>query len=186
MKKITPNQIVKLLFNFIFILKPLSLTAKRVILLFVFSFFGTTILAQNGNSTTPKVMELDVYLSSLKSIDQNKFNYIDNLVYGLQPSIYFYSNEIKSYGEKPNTLYTDVNSMKKADNADILKENIEIVNLKITKINEKIDLSYFSNYNNLKYIFIVSKLNLNDQNIINMIHNYDEKFIIYYKNLKEE
>ncbi len=39
MKKITPNQIVNLLFNFIFILKPLSLSLKRVSLLLVlFSF----------------------------------------------------------------------------------------------------------------------------------------------------
>lgn len=161
----------------------------KTFLLFTLAFFfllPSKSVAQNGNSVTPQVKELDVYLSLLKSSNQNKFNYVENLIYGLQPSIYFYSNVINTYGEKPNTLYIDINSMQDSGNPDVLRENIEIVNLKIINTNDKIDLSKFSNYNNLKYIYIVSKINLNDQNVINMIRNYDEKYIIFYKTLKEE
>jgi hypothetical protein len=186
MKKITSNLIVNLQNNFISIQKPLFLNIKRAAFLSVFVLFSTTILAQNGNSTTPVVKELDSYLSSLKVSDLNKSNTIENLLYNLQPAIYFYSGEVKIYGEKPNTLYTDINSIQDADNPSILKENIEIINLKITNTNGNIDLSKFSNYNNLKYIYVVSKINLTDQNVINMIRNYDEKYIVFYKTLKEE
>ena len=186
MKKNTPNLILELLSNLIYIQRLLTLTVKRVSIVIPFTFFCITISAQNGNSATTVVKELDIYLSTLKVIDQNKCNHIESLLYNLQPSIYFYSGEVKTYGEKPNTLYTDVNSMQNVDNTSILKENIEIVNLKITNTNEKIDLSKFSNYTNLKYIYVVSKINLTDQTVMNMIHNYDEKYIIFYKTLEEE
>lgn len=186
MKKDTPNIIVEQLNNLISILRFFTSTTKRVLILAIFTLFCTAISAQNGNTVKPIVKELDVYLSSIKSNDLNKFNYIESLLYNLQPSIYFYSGEVKTYGQNPNTLYTDINSMQDTDNLSIQKENIEIVNLKILNTNEKIDLSRFSNYNNLKYIYIVSKLNLTEQTIINMIHNYDEKYIVFYKNLKEE
>lgn len=186
MKKNTPSKLIAPQNDSISNPKSFTFTIKIAAFLLVLTSFCNSISAQNGNSVTPQVKELDLYLSSLKSIDQNKFNYVDNLVHGLQPSIYFYSNVIKTYGEKPNTLYTDINSMQDSGNPGLLRDNIEIVNLKIINTNDKINLSKFSNYNNLKYIYVVSKINLNDQNVINMIRNYDEKYIIFYKTLKEE
>jgi hypothetical protein len=186
MKKNTPNLIVGMQNNRISIQRLLATYTKRVSIIVLFTFFCINISAQNGNSAAPVVKELDIFLSDLKINDQNKFNYIESLLYNLQPATYFYSGEVKTYGEKPNTLYTDINSMQDADNPSIIKDNIEIVNLKIVNTNEIIDLSKFSNYTNLKYIYLVSKINLTDQNVINMIRNYDLKYSIFYKTLKEE
>ena len=140
MKKNTLSKFLSLRSNSVSNQKSFTSTIKIATLLFVFSLFYNTISAQNGNSVAPQGKELGGYLSSLKSVDQNKFNYFENLVNGLQPSIYFYSSEIKTYGENPNTFYTDINSMQNTGNPGILRENIEIVNLKIINTYNKIDL----------------------------------------------
>jgi hypothetical protein len=186
MKKNTPNLFIALQNNPVLVQKSFSSTIKKITLAIAFLFFCSSVLAQSVNSGAPQVKELGVYLSSLKTSDQNKFNYVENLLFGLQPSIYFFSGEVKTYGEKPNTLYTDAKSLQEIDNPGILKGNIEIVNLKIINTSETIDLSKFSNYASLKYIYIVSKIDLTEQNIINMVRNYDEKYTVFYKTLKEE
>ena len=166
--------------------------SKKTARFLLFTILFTATVSAQSNEGTPQIREVNSYISSLRALEQNTTSTYSNaqkledLLYNLQPSIYFYSGEVKTYGEKPNTLYTDLNSIQDADNPSILKENIEIVNLKIINTNGKIDLSKFSNYNNLKYIYIVSKINLTDQNVINMIHKYNEKYIVLYKILKEE
>ncbi len=190
MKKNTSNLIVNLKNNFISIQKTLFLTKNRVILILVFIFYSATISAQNTNSVTPQVMEVSAYISYLKSLELNSTTSFSNaqnledLLNNVQPSIYFYSGVIKTYGENAKNFYTDISSLNGISSASLLKNNIEIVIIKLDKasdLNSSIDLSLFSSFTKLKYIYILSSISVVDQDIIKMIQNYDEQYGIFYK-----
>lgn len=166
---------------------PQFLFVSKSMLLFVVILFSTTISGQSVS--TPQIMEVNTYISSLKTMEQNtpsnfsNAKNVYNLVNDVQPSVYYYLGVVKTFGEKPTCLFTDFNSLQSIDNPAILKNNIEIVKLKIddsNDLNSKIDLLLFSDYKNLKYIYIVSNLAINSQTIANMISNYNEKYSIFY------
>jgi hypothetical protein len=194
MKKITPNLIIDLQNN-ISIQRTLSSFIKRISFIVVFLFFSISISAQNGNTVTPKIMEVKSYISSLKTVEQNmnlsfsNAQNVENLVYNLQPSVYFFSGDIKTYGENPKNLYTDIASLNSISNAGLPKKNIEIVIIKINNANDLnsiIDLSLFSDFYKLKYIYILSNTTTTEQNITKMFHNYEEQYSIFYKIEKGE
>jgi hypothetical protein len=170
---------------------------KTIILLTitVLSFLPLKSIAQNGNTVTPTIMEVNAYISSLKAIEQNSpssfsnAQNVEDLVFKLQSSVYFNSGVVKTFGENPKNLYTDIASLNGISSASLLKNNIEIVIIKINSVNDfnsKIDLAVFSDFNKLKYIYIVSSVNTAEQNIIKMFHNYDEQYSIFYKIEKGE
>lgn len=189
MKKITPNQAVE--FKSLFFAPQFPyLLIKKVFLLLVFSFSFFSLSAQKGNSATPAVVEVKTYISSLKTGDKkmkvsvSNSQYIENLVFGIQPSIYLNSGNEKIYGDNPVKLFTDISSLKVISSSTSPKDNIEIVVIKInsaTDFNSKIDLAIFSNFNNLKYIYVISSTNTSEQNIANMFTNYKNQYSIFYK-----
>lgn len=190
MKKNTPSKFIDLQNNSISNLKSFASNIKRIVFMFVFSLFCTPIFAQSENSVTPKVMEVKSYISTLKTAEQNSnlsfsnAKNVEELVYTVQPSIYYYSGDLKSYGEKPKKLYTDIISLKSLSSADLLKNNIEIIILKIDKtsdFNSTIDLDLFSDFIKLKYICIESSQIVSELNIAKIFLNYDEQYGIFYK-----
>jgi hypothetical protein len=190
MKKNTPNLFIDLQNYLISIQGHFNSTSKKVSIIVLFAFFCTTISAQNGNTVTPKIIEVKSYISSLKAVEQNmNLHYsnaqnVENLVYNLQPSIYFFSGDTKTYGENPKNLYTDVASLNAILSAGLQEKNIEIAIIKINNandLNSKIDLSIFSNFYKLKYIYIISSVTTTEQNIVKMLNNYDEQYSIFYK-----
>ncbi|MBX9808207.1 MAG: hypothetical protein K2X95_10460 [Flavobacteriaceae bacterium] len=190
MKKTTQNLIVNFKSNLISSQQLLSLTIKKVLFTIVFSFSFATISAQNGNSVTPAVMEVNAYVSSLKLIEKNSSSSFSNaqnvedLVYKLQSSVYFNSGIIKTFGENPRNLYTDIASLNGISGASLMKSDIEIVIIKINNtndLNSNIDLSLFSAFHKLKYIYIVSSVNTTEQNIAKIFRNYDEQYSLFYK-----
>lgn len=190
MKKNTPSKFIDLQNNSISNLKSFASNIKRIVFMFVFSLFCTPIFAQSENSVTPKVMEVKSYISTLKTAEQNSnlsfsnAKNVEELVYTVQPSIYYYSGDLKSYGEKPKKLYTDIISLKSLSSADLLKNNIEIIILKIDKtsdFNSTIDLDLFSDFIKLKYIYIESSQIVSELNIAKIFLNYDEQYGIFYK-----
>lgn len=193
MKKRYSNLIVNSQNNFISIQKSFSFTLKRVLFILVFTIFGTTIFAQTNTTViTPQIMELNVYISYLKTLElstttsfSNEQN-LEDLLFKIQPSIYFYSGVEKTYGDKPRNLYTDVASLNGLSNSNLLKNNIEIVAINCNNLNSTIDLSVFSSFTKLKYIYILSNISITDQDITKMIVNYDERFNIFYKVVKGE
>jgi hypothetical protein len=189
MKKITPNLILELLSNLIYIQRLLLSTKKRVTIILVFTFFCTAISAQNSNTTTP-IVEVKSYISSLRTLEHNSNSTYSNaqnledLLYTVQPSIYFFSGDMKLYGEKPKNLYTEISSLNRISGVGLLKKNIEMVIIKIDNrndLNSTIDLNVFSNFYKLKYIYILSSIVITEQDISKMILNYDEKHSILYK-----
>lgn len=192
MKKIAPKKIVNLQNIFILFQNPLYLNLKRVLLIAI-ALYSVTISSQVTPTFTVKEMKL--FISDLKVLEQNsKLSFsnaqnVENLVNNVQPSIYFYSGVVNSYGDKPSKLYTNIQSLNGLNNAILLNNNIEIVEIKIenqSDLNMKIDLSLFSNFEKLKYIYILSSITITDQNISKMMLNYDEKYSVFYKIEKGE
>jgi len=190
MKKNTPNQFVTLKNNLNPVQQHRPLTLNRVLLLLVFSFSLLDISAQNGTTVTPTVMDVKAYISSLKTSNQktratvSTSQYVENLVFGIQPAVYFQSSVPKNYGDNPVKLFTDISSLKAIPNSNFSKDNIEIVVIKIknnSELNAKIDLLEFSGFSKLKYIYILSSVNTTDQNISNMFLNYTNQYSIFYK-----
>jgi hypothetical protein len=170
---------------------------KTIILLTItfLSFLPLKSIAQTGSPVTPTIMEVNGYISSLKGIEQNspssfsKAHNVEDLVYKLQSSVYFNSGVVKTFGENPKNLYTDIASLDGISSASLLKKNIEIVIIKINSVNDlnsKIDLAVFSDFYKLKYIYIVSSVNTTEQNITKMFLNFDEQYSIFYKIEKGE
>ena len=190
MKEITSNQIFDFKNKFISALKQLAANSKRVSFIIVFSLSIVNISAQNGSAVTPTVMDVKAYISSLKNSNQrtkasaSSSQYIENIVFGIQPGVYYYSDVPKTYGDIPIKLFTDISSIKNISTANILKNDIEIVVIEIknsSDLNTKIDLLKFSDFSKLKYIYILSSVNTTDQNIANMFLNYNNQYSIFYK-----
>lgn len=169
---------------------------KRFLLL-LFGLYCVNISAQdtNLNNETPQVMEVKTFISSLKKANGNSRNSIpkstnvENLLYNVQPAIYFNSGDVKTYGEKPKKFFIDFQYLNQIRSSNLLKNNIEIVTIKINSLNElnsTIDLSLFSSFKNLKYIYIISNVTTTEQAILGMIRNYNEKYSIFYNIEKGE
>ncbi len=106
-----------------------------------------------------------------------------NLVGEVQSSMYFYGSEVKTYGDVPTNLFTDLSSLNLVNNSITMKQNVEIVTVRIktaSELNSTIDLAVFSNFPNLKYIYFISGLNTTSENIASHVSNYDRRFNIFY------
>lgn len=119
--------------------------------------------------------------SSNSSIDVSRLR---NLVTQVQSSSYYFEGVVKTYGEMPTNLFTDLSSLSRVNTAIELKQNIEIATVRInsaSELNSSIDLSVFANFPNLKYIYFITKINTTSANIASHLANYDERFNILYK-----
>ena len=108
---------------------------------------------------------------------------LEDLISNVQSSVYYYSGVIKTYGEKPKNLFTNISSLAQISNQNFFKNNIEIVVLTIDKPSDlsTIDMALLSSLKNLKYIYIVSKVSVTSQTISNLIINSNEKYSVFYK-----
>jgi hypothetical protein len=190
MKNMPLNLIVNLQNKFTSNQKTAFLISKRVGLIVVFTILSIPVFGQTTiSSSTKPIMEVNTYISSLKTMELNattSFSNAENLLdllNKIQPSTYFYSGVEKTYGDKPRNLYTDNASLSVIPNSNLIKNDIEIAFIKISNSNlsSTIDLSVFSSFAKLKYIYLQSNNSITDQDISKMIINYDERFNIFYK-----
>ena len=173
--------------------KSSQIMKRKVILLLMFVFFYSNTNAQLGTisqqSDPITVTNINSFFSAAKKVTASngaKLNAqnLKTLTTNVQPSVYCYSNTVNTYGDKPVNLFTDIHSLAQVDNLVNLKNNIEIVIIKIdneSQLNSSINLALLSNFKKLKYVYIVSSVNTTSNVIANMITNYDEKYSIFYK-----
>lgn len=160
----------------------LNVVLKSIILFLVLITFENSMAQRSNNSTDIK--EVNSFLTTLKSTSDSEYKKLDGLLHNLNPAIYTYGNTLKTYGENYTVLFTDIESINYIKNNSIPSNKVEVVKVNIKKatdINTKIDLSIFSSFSNLKYIYIVSEINTTKQNIVNMILNDDNVYTILYK-----
>lgn len=191
MKTSVPNQFINQQNNVLLFRNPLNLMMKRLLLLIVFAIYGGTITAQESRAIdrSTSVMEVRSYISTLRN-QQNSRNSaavaplrVENLLYKVQPSVYFYAGVVKTYGETPRDLFTDFQSLTRLNNPAIMKNSIELVTIKVNaaNLNSTIDWSVFSDFPSLKYIYIVSSVSTTEAVISRMAGTYDEKYSVFYK-----
>lgn len=191
MKTNIPNQLINLQTNKMFEKSNVTMRIK-VMLLLMFVMICANMSAQVGleSEDAPVVRELNTYLNSERGMRLSSSNTysdvknLEDLISNVQPSVYFYSGSVKTYGEKPKNLFTDLSSLNQLSNPSILKNNIEIIIISISNSNElngTLDMSLFSSYKNLKYIYLTSKVSVSNSAITRMIQNNNEKYSIFYR-----
>lgn len=177
MKTNIPNQIFKQSEHIITVYNRLSFSLKGILPFIAFMLYSTTISSQSIPS--------DSYIQNLKASGQNaSATELEHLLYDLQSAVYFFSGEIKTYGEKPTSFFTEINSISTIGSSATLKNDIEIVTIEINSISDlskTIDLSQFSGFNKLKYIYILSNIQTNEMNINQLIRNPNPQYTIIYK-----
>lgn len=168
----------------------ISKTLKSLLLLTLMLFSITSPAQQIATSSASQVFELKSFISTAKnkaavskSTKANDISNLEDLVFNNQPSIYYYKGEVKTYGEKPKNLFTDVVSINQLNQATMLKNNIEIVTINFnnaSEANQSIDTNSFSTFKNLKYIYLVFNFPISDDSIRNIIRNHNDKYTVFY------
>jgi len=192
MKNYVPNELANQPNNVLLLPNPLILMMRNLLLLLAFAFYSVNISAQDSGDT-PGVMEVKALLASLKANGSTSrtatptYSYAENiedLLYKAQPSVYYNSGVLHTYGEKPRNLFTDVQSLNGLNNPSLLKNNIEMIIIKINSANDlnaTIDLSLFSSFKNLKYVYIQSMVNATSTQIASMVVHPEERLRVFYK-----
>ena len=140
----------------------------------LFCLITTLAFAQTKN--------VDSYLSALPSSDAIQ---VKHLLYDLQSAVYYLSDDrtVKIYGDNPTALYTDINSIHFLGSAAIQGNDIEIATIKIetsSDLSRTIDLTSFSGFGKLKYIYISTAIQTSEAVINNMIKNDTSKYVLIY------
>jgi len=169
---------------------------KSILLLLVFLlilFNSINVSAQEQRSTTkeePKILERKNFLNELRVSEESAratysdAQHIENLLSKVQPSVYLFSGNAKTYGEKPTCLFTNVQSLNRLNDVAIPKANIEMLTIKIesqSDLNATIDMNLFSDFKNLKYLQIVTTIPTSEQIITKMIRNNEGKYSVFFK-----
>ena len=163
-------------------------SVELIITLLLILFYSIPLLAQSQNESYP-IMEKRQFLSNLRTSEQtsrvtySNAKHIEDLLSKVQPSIYFNSGTVKTYGEKPVSLFTNVQSLSRLNGASMLRNNIEMATVKIespSDLNAVIDLNLFTEFKNLKYIQILSTIPTTEQAINNMVRNNEGKYSVFF------
>ncbi len=191
METTVPNLFVNRSGNFLLLGKLQILFMKRLLLLIVLAFFCVGANAQDVRAPQgSQLMEVTTYVAYLRTSEASSRATISNairlerLLGEVQPAVYFLSGEVKTYGDNPTALYTNSGSLNAIADAAVSKETIEIVTITLsqsTDLNRLLDLNVFSNFPNLKYIYILSNVETTGNVISNLIRNSNANFGVFYK-----
>ena len=191
METTVPNLFVNRSNNALLFGKLQFLFMKRLLLLLVLACFCANASAQDLRASQGnQLMEVKAYLAYLKTSEvsarnsNSNSNRLEQLLREVQPAVYYLSGEVKTYGENPTALYTNSVSLGSLDNAAIAKETIEMVTITVsqnTDLSRPLDLSVFSNFPNLKYIYILSNVETTGTVISSLIRNSNPKIGVFYK-----
>lgn len=143
-----------------------------------------------SSDKTPQVMEVKSFIATMKKSEQNSRSVnpeskrLENLLNDVQQTLYFYSGKVESYGDKPNSLFTNTKSLNAIASSNINIEDIEIVTIKIDNnadLNIPIDLSVLSTFSKLNYVYILSNISSSETSIIKLIKNINPRYTVFYK-----
>ena len=186
-----PNRFINPLNNSLLFGKLQILFMKRLLLLLVLACFCANASAQDLRAAQGvQLMEVNDYLNYLKTLEVSSRNSISNsdrleqLLREVQPAVYYLSGEVKTYGENPTALYTNSSSLTAIENASIENAAIEMITINVSQnsdLSRPLDLSVFSNFPNLKYIYIFSNIETTGTVISSLIRNSNPEIGVFYK-----
>lgn len=191
MEKIVPNQFNNRLMDLLTLSKIQILFMKRLLLLLVLACYCAGANAQEvRTSASSQIIEVNAYLAYVRASESTSRNLnansarLEKLLKEIQPAIYYRNGMLNSYGENPTSLYTDANSLRDLETAISAKAGIEIVTINLNQIsdlNTPIDLTVFSSFPALKYIYILSTVETSGAAISQSVRNNNNNYGVFYK-----
>lgn len=163
---------------------------KRLLLVLVLVCFCMQAKAQvSRDANQNPIMEVSAYLSSLRTnsatarTSSSGLAHLENLLNEVQPSVYLSSGQVKTFGDQPTALYTDVSSLANASSLVDSKESIEMVTIRMERSADlrTIDLSLLSSFPNLKYVYLLSTTETTANTLSSLVQNTDGRFVVFYK-----
>jgi len=193
MKRHAPNELINQSNNVLLLRKPLILMMRKLLLLLVFVLFVTNVTAQESRGSGSGIPEVKAFIASLRASEQtsrqsagsefSQANSIEDLVYKAHDAQYLSGGIVKTYGEKPRQLFVDITSLNGLNNPALLKNNVDIVTIRINSANDlnaTIDLSQFSSFKSLKYVHIVSSVATSASHLATRVSNPEERLTVFY------
>jgi len=107
-----------------------------------------------------QIITKDAFLNSLSvstTRNSTEYNNVLGLLNNSNSSLYLSNGQVRTYGQIPVCMYTDLASLSIADRPDLPTNDIQLVTIKIGRASEitgPIDLTTICNYKNVKYIHI--------------------------------
>lgn len=145
---------------------------------------------RNESDEIQPITESRTFLSNLRAREtSNRAAYsnaqhIEELLSKVQPSVYYLSGSVNTYGEKPVCLFTNVQSLSRIREVSIEGNNLEMARITIEStadLNATIDLNQLSGFKNLRYVQIFSKVPVTEQAINRMVLNNSDKYSVFFK-----
>lgn len=163
---------------------PAFASIMKSLLLFAILLSYSSGFSQSERIESQNLNEIDVFLNGFSSAQPSESSHLKALLNNLQPAVYFDSGVVNIYGEQPNSLFTNPDSLNEIANADFDKQNIEIATIRLSKsfdTSRTIDLSVFAAFPKLKYVYILSAVENNPQNITRKVQNIPSRLHVFYK-----
>ncbi|WP_170826779.1 hypothetical protein [Flavobacterium caeni] len=165
---------------------------RKLLLLLAFVLFVTGASAQESRMSSG-IPEVKAFIASLKATEQtsraaastdfSQASSVEDLVFKAHDAQYLSGGVVKTYGSKPRQLFIDATSMGGLNNPSLLKNNVDIVTIRINSasdLNATIDLSQFSSFKSLKYVHIVSTVATSASHLSSKIVNNEERLTVFY------
>lgn len=194
MKRQVPNELINQPDNVLLLRNPLISMMRKLLLLLMFVFFATNVSAQEAKNFGSGIPEVKAFIASLRASEQtaskqsagssfSQAQSIEDLVYKPYDAQYLSGGIVKTYGGKPRQLFVDVTSLSGLNNPALLKNNVDIVTIRINSANDlnaTIDLSQFSSFKSLKYVHIVSAVATSASHLASKVVNFEERLTVFY------
>lgn len=139
---------------------------------------------RNASAGNSSVMHVDQFLTSLRQDASKKqvASKVEGLIQDLNPALYVKSGEAKSYGESaPVVLFTDAASLSAVRNLNQAQiGQVVMATIKLPASRSKLDLSVFSAFPKLEYIFIQSEAPITGPAMISLIENANPNQQVFY------
>jgi hypothetical protein len=133
-----------------------------------------------------QIITKDAFLNSLSvsnTRNSTEYNHVLGLLNNSNSSLYLSNGQVRTYGQIPVCMYTDLASLSIADRPDLPTNDIEIVTIKIGRASEitgPIDLTTICNYKNVKYIHIKLNFDMEASQLTRLIKNCNPKCVVFF------
>jgi len=196
MRKDTSNQFLKSFKSYLFSSKLIKLNQSIFyfnLLLFFLSInsFSQNAVRPNQNSEkkSVSVIKLDDYLQSLvtssdKSTGNKDYTNLLSLIKDIKSTVYLKNGLVKTYGETPTCLRSDVSSIKLASDSKTSMNDVEIVIINVDNpkdLETSIDLSFVTNLKKVRYVYLLLDFEVSPTALSSWIKNTNTNCVVLYK-----
>jgi hypothetical protein len=152
--------------------------------------FGQDATKNGQSASETAAVSMATFMSALNQKGDSGMQlakYLEDLTHNLQPAAYCENGLVKHYSDVPVVLYTDVISIASVATSALKRDNIQIVIIKISNPAElatAIDSSVFASFPMLKYIYVLSEIDADEQQLASLVVNAQPGWSILYAIIK--